>query len=143
MIDSVYHIKMLIYMIKNKTDPTMFYIGECKDWFEKMISTHKCKSKNERYKSPIYVKIRETSWDDYDVTIIDVCTGDATELHAMAVRYIKDLKPPMNTREHTGDRTQANKKYREKNIVAITKYQAEWRERNPDYAKKRRDALKS
>lgn len=143
MIESIYHIKMLVYMIKNKTDPTLFYIGECKYWFEKMISTHKCKSKNERYTAPLYVKIRETSWDDYDVTIIDVCTGDATELHAMAVRYIKDLKPPMNTNAHTGDRTQANKKYREKNAEAIAKYQAEWRGRNPDYAKKRRDALKS
>jgi len=143
MIESLYHIKMLVYMIKNKTDPTLFYIGECRDTFEKMISNHKCKSKYERYTAPLYVKIRETSLDDYDVTIIDVCTGDATELHAMAVRYIKDLKPPMNANAHTGDRTQANKKYREKNAEAIAKYQAEWRGRNPDYAKNRRDALNS
>ena len=134
---------MLVYMIKNKTDPTLFYIGECKDLFEKMISNHKCKSKNERYKSPLYVKIRETSWDDYDVTIIDVCTGDATELHAMAVRYIKDLKPPMNANAHTGDRTEKDKRYYAKHVDARVKYQAEWRDRNPDYAKKRRDALKS
>jgi len=105
---------MFVYMIRHKTDNSVFYIGSTNDFHNRMTQ-HKSvcfNKKSNGYQFRIYKTIREHGWEMFDKFIIDVCvTDDRDVLEEMEKQYIIDLNPPLNMVDYTFDRKEYQRQY--------------------------------
>lgn len=99
--------KMFVYMIRNNTDHTEFYIGYSgKHELKSVITNHRSRYDSPNRTSKIYSKMKEIGFDKFEFSIIDVCTSEDTDdLKKMTIQYIKDLKPTLNNQDYRFDRS--------------------------------------
>jgi len=124
--------KRFVYMIRNNTNHTEFYIGYSLTLELKSVCTnHRSRYDSPKQTSKLYSKMKEIGFDKFEFSIIDICTSEDTDdLKKMTIQYINDLKPTLNTQEHNFDKKEWRKKYQDANKDSISQYQLGYRQYN-------------
>jgi hypothetical protein len=127
--------KMFVYMIRNNTNDTEFYIGyDATHELKSIITNHRSRYDSPKNTSKLYSKMREIGFDKFEFSIIDICTSvDTDDLKKMTIQYIKDLKPTLNNHDYRFDITgRTSKNPRERSKYYALRYK-DFKQRHPNY----------
>ena len=124
---------MSVYIIVDKNDPFMFYIGSSID-MEERKRCHKKHCKKLHIKLYKYIS-EHGGWDNFEYEIIEECEN----YKEREKELIRELEPPLNMVLYNFDRKACDKALYEKNKEKILKqakaYRIENRDKIIDYLK--------